>query len=619
VSNLLGVSGLPRDVLANIVRAAGGNPLYAEQMLSMLVDNGALRLEDGVWRRGASAAEITVPPTIHALLEARLDKLGRYERATVEPASVIGVEFGHGAVESLAAEAVRPKMSEYIGTLTRKQFIRPTPSTSEDARYRFHHHLVRDTVYNGLLKRSRAQLHVEFVRWADKVNAERQRALEFEEILGYHLEQAHRYLRELGPLDEQGVAIAGDAARRLSSAGRRAAARGDMNASANLYRRAVALLDPQDPRRLPLLPELAETLIGIGDFSAAREVLDEAGRAADACGDHRVKAASALIGMFVRLYSGEQQTDWSEATLRVAHELIPVLQREEAHNELATAWRLVVLVHGIAGHYTLASSAVDHAIHHARLAGNDRLVARNALILSINALYGSTPVPQAIAQCEQTVAQHISDRQVQYSVMCTLAQLKAMNGELDAARGLYRHGRAMLRDLGQGVNAASTGIDLARVELLGGDLALAEREMREDYDFLAAKGETYFLSTMAGLLSRIVRDQGRDDEALALSKTAEAATASDDVESQALWRAVRAPILARQGDVDQAVRLAREAVELTRQTEAPTLQADALAELACVLRIAGQTAQALDAVGEAVSLYRAKGNLVQAARWAAWS
>ena len=84
----------------------------------------------------------------------------------------------------------------------------------------------------------------------------------------------------------------------------------------------------------------------------------------------------------------------------------------------------------------------------------------------------------------------------------------------------------------------------ARVELLGGDLALAQREVQADCDFLAAKGETYFLSTMAALLARLARDQGRDDEALAMTRTAEAATADDDMESQALWRMVRAPLLA---------------------------------------------------------------------------
>ena len=93
VANLLGTTGLPQDVLARIVDTAEGNPLYVEQLLSMLIDRGALLEVDGRWVRGAAAVDIDVPPTIHALLEARLDQLGRAERATVEPAAVIGLEF----------------------------------------------------------------------------------------------------------------------------------------------------------------------------------------------------------------------------------------------------------------------------------------------------------------------------------------------------------------------------------------------------------------------------------------------------------------------------------------------------------------------------------------------
>ena len=93
VANLLGSSGLPQDVLKRIVDTAEGNPLYVEQLLSMLIDRGALLEVDGRWVRGAAAVDIDVPPTIHALLEARLDQLGRAERATVEPAAVMGLEF----------------------------------------------------------------------------------------------------------------------------------------------------------------------------------------------------------------------------------------------------------------------------------------------------------------------------------------------------------------------------------------------------------------------------------------------------------------------------------------------------------------------------------------------
>jgi class 3 adenylate cyclase/tetratricopeptide (TPR) repeat protein len=612
VSNLLGSAGLSIEVTRRIVQAAEGNPLYAEQMLSMLIDSGALQMRNGRWVRADETAEIAVPPTIRALLEARVDGLGRAERAAVEPASVIGLEFAQSAVESLAPKAVSTELAAHLGTLTRKQFIRLAQPDGAQLIYRFHHHLVRETVYNGLLKRARANLHLEFVRWADRANADTERGLEFEEILGYHLEQAHRYLRELGPLDAQGRATGSDAAKRLSAAGRRAAARGDMHAAANLYRRAVDTLEADDPQRWPLLPELAEALIGVGDFPGAHAALDKTSDAAAGSGNARLLALSRLLGMFVRLYSGEQQEGWSTETLRVCEEVIPILERENAHNELATAWRLVVLVHGIAGRYTLASDGVARSITHARLAGNDRLVARNAIMLAINALNGPMPVADAIVECEQLLAAGVSDRQVECNVMCALAQLKAMNGELEVARALYRKSRALLHDLGQGVYAASTGIDLARVELHDGDLALAQREVQSDCDFLAAKGETYFLSTMAALLARIVREQGRDDEALALSHTAEAATASDDLESQALWRMVRAPILARAGDWQQAEDLALKAVELVRQTESPMLQADALAELAVVLSIAGRHDEARPHRAAAIALYEAKGNRVMA-------
>jgi tetratricopeptide (TPR) repeat protein len=614
VANLFGTTDLPGDVLARIVSAAGGNPLYAEQMLSMLMDSGALRLDGGRWVREQPSTNIEVPPTIQALLEARLDQLGRPERSVVDPAAVIGVEFAHAAVEHLLPEPLRPAMPDHLRSLQSKQFVHATPRPDGDLFYRFHHHLVRETVYNGLLKRVRAQLHVAFVRWADQVNADRDRALEFEEILGYHLEQAHRYLRELGPLDEPGRAIGGDAAQRLSSAGRRAAGRGDMHAAANLLRRSVGLLDADDPRRMALLPELAETLTALGDFAGAKTAIDEALTGAERTGDRQLQASSRLTAMFVRLYSGEQHSAWSDDALHVAHELIPVLEGEGADAELATAWRLVVLVHGIAGRYGEATDAVEKSILHARRAGNDRMVARNSVAYANNATYGPLHAVEAIAQCERLVAEGISDRQCECIVMCLLAQLKAMRGELQTARELYRHARALLRDLGQGVFAASTGIDLARVELHDGDLALAEREVRADQDFLAEKGETYLLSTMAALLARIVRDQGRDDEALALSQVAEGASADDDLEAQALWRMVRAPVIARTGRHGEAKEMAEAGVAFARRTEAPLLLADALAELSEVQRLAGGSSEADAAAAEALALYEAKGDAVCGAR-----
>ena len=125
--------------------------------------------------------------------------------------------------------------------MTEKQLVRPELDES-DLDYRFHHILIRDAAYQGILKRARATMHERFANWAERVNRERDRQAQFDEILGYHLEQAYQYLSELGPLDEHGQELGRRAATRLSDAGRRAFARGDMAAAANLLRRAAALL-----------------------------------------------------------------------------------------------------------------------------------------------------------------------------------------------------------------------------------------------------------------------------------------------------------------------------------------------------------------------------------------
>jgi hypothetical protein len=303
VRNLLGSSDLPEAVVKRIVAAAEGNPLYVEQMLSMLVDGGALGADRAAMSAQAGA-DMMVPPTIRALLEARLGKLERNERAAAEPASVIGMEFACAAVESLAPEQIRATLGDQFQALARKHFIQPA-SHGPAQRYRFNHHLVRDTVYSGMLKRDRATMHAEFVQWADRVYAESDRGQEFEAILGYHLEQAYHYLAELGPIDEAGRSIGRDAARRLSSAGRDAFGRGDMHAAANLFRRAIRVLDKQDSARLQLLTDLGEVLMEVGDFAESRTVLDEAQIGAEKVEDHRIAASARLFRMRVRFFSAE--------------------------------------------------------------------------------------------------------------------------------------------------------------------------------------------------------------------------------------------------------------------------------------------------------------------------
>lgn len=198
------------------------------------------------------------------------------------------------------------------------------------------------------------------------------------------------------------------------------------------------------------------------------------------------------------------------------------------------------------------------------------------------------------------------------NVKCALAQLRAMKGDIGAARALYRDSRAILKDLERGVMAAASGVDVMRVELLGGDLEAAEREGAADYEFLAGIGETYYRATVAAVLSCVVRDQGRDGEALEWSKRAEEVMAPDEIDTQAYWRAIRAPILARAGDLLQAEEMARSAVDMAHRTEAIVLQGETLLELAAVLHIAGKTEDARKYYGDALAAFEQKGNVTAA-------
>ncbi|HEX2428566.1 MAG TPA: AAA family ATPase, partial [Gaiellaceae bacterium] len=198
--HLLGRAGLDERVQSRVIAAAEGNPLFVEQLLSMLIDEGLIRFEDGCWRASADIDRAVVPPTIQALLAARLDYLEQSERAVIEPASVIGHVFVKDAVSYLVPEHARDDVGTRLATLGDKQLVQPDLSHSlEEEAFRFHHILIRDTAYEGILKRARATFHEQFVEWADSVN--REGATEYEEILGYHLEQAYRYRSALGPID----------------------------------------------------------------------------------------------------------------------------------------------------------------------------------------------------------------------------------------------------------------------------------------------------------------------------------------------------------------------------------------------------------------------------------
>ena len=609
--NLLGEAELDPEVRARIVDAAEGNPLFVEQMLSMMVDEGALRSEDGRWMPVEKADEIAVPPTIQALLAARLDLLGPEERAVIEAASVAGLVFPEDALRELVSHDVALQVEKLIHSLCRKHLIQTgVESTGGGAHYRFAHALVREAAYQGMLKRTRATLHERFVGWADRVNSDRDRAVEFEEILGYHLEQAHGNLKELGPLDDHGLELGRGAAARLASAGQRAFARGDMPAAANLLRRAASVLPERDPSRLELIPDLGEALLEVGEFPWAELFLEEA---IDARRDRDglIPALSELLLLRVKAQAGSAER-WSERLVEEASQMLAQSDEEDDDAMLATIWRLLAWAHGTSCRFGLATRAAERAIDHARRAHDGRQTRLAAGHYALAALRGPTPVLEAIERCEGIILEARGDRRTQGVVKSTLATLLAMRGEFERARELARDAQALLDDLGPTVSSASSSLEIAWLERLAGELEAAERELRRDYDALTELGERYFLSTVAGELARVLYEQGRVNEAEQMSRQAQHLADDDDIASQMLWRTVLAKVRAHRGDCDGALALVKEAVDLLTSTDAVSAQAETLVDLAEILRCAGRVKDADRVLEDAIGLYELKGNLAGA-------
>ncbi|MFN2524953.1 MAG: adenylate/guanylate cyclase domain-containing protein [Actinomycetota bacterium] len=609
IDNLLGQGELVRNLRGRIIQVAEGNPLYLEQVLAMLIDDGLLRKDNGRWLPTQDLSDISVPSTIQALLTARLDKLQGEERQVVERASVIGRVFYRGAVAELSPEAERGKVPGHLLTLVRKEFVRPDRSTfAGDDAFRFRNIVIRDAAYESVSKEIRAEMHERFAVWLQRAAADR--VGEYDEILGYHFEQAHLFRTQLGPLDPRAKELARQASVKLASAGRKALHRTDLPAAVGLLQRAAGVLESDDAERLGLLPDLGRALLQTGDLTRADEVLSEAIARADETQDRLLKAQAQLIHFQVQLFS--EGLNIGEAQVEV-EKLIPIFQELGDDLGQARAWRLLALIHWSRANEIPTQDALEMALQHARRAG-DRAEETEIMSWLVPSIYGPYSATDAIAMCKKILEQTDSKR-VESTILHTRAAFEAMKGKFDLARELIARGRLIYEDLGLRLSVAErSAMVRGFVELLAGDPAAAESALAEGYATLEQIGETIYSASLAADLARATYQQGRYDDAARFIAICEENADPDDVDSQVATRTMKAKLAARDGNLEQAEALAREAVVLSQKTDFLGLQADALMDLAEVLHLAARADESRGAIEDAIVLYEKKGNEVAADR-----
>ena len=570
------LGGVGDELRNRILQVAEGNPLFLEEMLALV--------------RDSVGAEIEVPPTIQALLAARLDQLEPAERSVLERGSVEGRTFHRGAVAALADGD--GSIDERLVALVRKELVRPDRAqlTGDDA-YRFRHLLIRDAAYDALPKATRADLHRRFAAWLEEHGRD---LVELDEILGYHLEQAARYLAELGE-DHRELALA--AGERLGPAGLRAYYRGDPNAAVALLERTLTLT-----RRyrldIHLEADLANALELI-DVARGASVADAAAERAAAAGDESAAALARVVAGQMGLHTGECSVDELEHRARTA---LPLLETLGDHDGLVHVWQSLGAVANMHSRLEGWADALEQAMLHARRAGHSM---GGSFLMAVPLTMGPKPAGEALAKLDSLSADppHPGDLQMR-------GLLLAMLGRIEEAWAIAVPADEKARELG----IEAGGIWLGEIALITGDLQTAAAYLRNGCEEMERRGAAAELSTYAPLLGRVLCMLGDPGEAERLAGKGRELGDPEDVWTQALWRQAQALVHSARGEHADAVRLAEEALDCWSRTDSLLRQGEAHSDLAQILEAAGRRDEAIAAWRDALDCYERKGIVPLVAR-----
>ena len=585
ISRLAGGARIADDVRERILQAADGNPLFIEEMLAMVSENGG-------------EAEIVVPPTIQALLQSRLDRLGSGERDMIGRGAVEGQTFHRGTVQELAPPAERDDVPAHLLSLVRKELIRPDqPIYPDEEAYRFRHLLIRDAAYDSLPKETRAELHEAFADWLDRHAA----LIEQDEIVGYHLERAYRNRSELDRADPRLDDLARRASAHLSRAAHGAEERGDMSAFCGLCQRAAELLPDGDPQRLELRFASAFPLVTAGRTNEAMV----AARELESSVDPRYQAFGLLATTLADVQAGRFDARRAEAHLGTARSVF-----EACGDDVGLAWAGFLEAHmrWMHGQAALAATAARQAEAHARAAGDEPLAAsiRSMTLMALS--FGPASVAEALVAGQARLADAKGLVARAYAQLF-VGKLLAMRGDLDAARELARAGVESSAEAGQLIEAAGGAQTVAFVELHAGAPESAEKILRASIVELDRLGNLGYRGTTALMLADILASRGAYDEAARWCAEVREMLNEDDLVDVIALDSLEGFLAAAAGSHAEGERLSRRAVTLATTTEMYECNGRSQEWHARTLAIVGKPVEARAAAAAALAVYEAKGDV----------
>jgi class 3 adenylate cyclase/tetratricopeptide (TPR) repeat protein len=581
----LAVDVIDDETRQRIIVASEGNPLFVHEMLAMARE-----------RRGDG--ELVVPPTIHALLQARLDSLSGNERTVIECGSVEGQVFHRGSVAELAPP-VRPAVEGHLSALVRQELIRPDSSVfTGDEAFRFRHILIRDAAYESLPKATRARLHEHHANWLGG-----QELVERDELLGYHLEQAHHYRTELDPDAAELPGLAERTAEHLAAAGRAALDRGDTRAARTLLERATAVLPPDDERRLALAPELADAYYELADARAV-EILAKARSA----GNPITRARAAVRLVISSPLSKEQR-------VALLDEARTVFEAEGDDVGLAEYWRAEAQERWAACRAEETAQACEHALLHLDRAGaaSGYLDRRTRHLLLRTFIFSPIPVDDALARVRE-LARDDDGPLVRAGEHGVTGALLSMRGEIDYALELLREARRVFVEAGHPLLAGGLAITEATIDIRAGDWQQAEQTLRDAFADLEARNEHTYSSTLAAMLAIVLVSKGELDAAREAFDQARRITTDDDLINFVFTGFAEGLVLAQESRLEEAEGVGRHAVDLADGIDFCFGRPLAHSYFAETLALVGKPEEAARHAATALGILEGKGDVMLAAR-----
>ena len=554
---------LDDETRRRVLATAEGNPLFLEEMAALARE-----------ARGT----VDVPPTIRALLQARLDTLDEGERAVIERGAVEGHVFHRGAVAALAPKAPALDVSGPLAALVRKELVRlDRSSVAGDHAFRFRHLLIRDTAYEGLPKATRADLHERLADWLD----EHAELVEQDEIVGYHLEQAARYRTELDPDDPTAGPLARRAAERLGGAGRAALERADRYAARSLLRRALALVGEGSDRRR-LIPDLAEVLIDAGErVEDLPLLLDEL-----ATGDARDRALATILRIRNDPAGAVDEQlallDGARVVLEAAGDTLGLVRCERTRG-----W-----VYFLAVRFREAYLAFRRALELQRQAGN-RVLRREAVVeLSICAVLGGAADTGEVLRLLDELETEVEapGPLLGATLRAARARSRYLAGDLDAhaVRVAAREEARLLEESGGGANAVVLARQFDRwvVPWVEGDTVECEAGARLWVDHTRTVGIAFHANALGNWAAALC-DLGEPARAADAVQEGRKIADPNDIADQVVLDQAEAHALALTGAAERARALLERARERSVATDSAPPVSDPLYREARVLRTLG--------------------------------